>query len=427
MHLIAAGDGGTVTDPTSKLSGGAGGSVSSVTLSNSTDGHDIIITAGNAGTGGKAAGGSIEKITLGGDALGNISLATGNGSNATPGKNSPGGNGGSLKSISMAAASLESFNVATGSGGDAGGSHSGKGGNGGNAGALGKLSVGAVLGGLSITTGNGGDAFGGFGGGNAGSIESRSFLLADAADVRLTAGSGGAGWKATGSGGSIRDISLVASNDENLLGVIELTAGDGGSSYTLTSPNKTTLSIADGGEGGVIEDLAVAGKVAELHAIAGNGGNASGYFTNIIDPPSPFDYTVETKRALSGGSGGDISNLVATVAGESTVRAGDAGSSSNMPASNGKFGAGAVGGSVINTALSGLTKANISIEAGKGGASTTLSGTAGSIANLSLHGVDEGFESVLVKSGEGADGIRNGMSQNIAVSGGTAAPFPPSK
>lgn len=437
-HLIAAGDGGAVSNPTSKLKGGDGGSISKISsalggditliagaggssaipaqegtaskfggfggsvtdikLSSANDEYGITIIAGDSGMGGKSMGGGIEKLTLLGNTLGAVSLSTGDGSYSYLGAGNAGGDGGSLKKISIAATTLKGFSVSTGNGGDGGLLYSGTalkgGGDGGNSGSLGNFSIGFETGDLAMIFGNGGSAGGKFSGGSGNSIENLTFRLTEGADVTLVAGSGGSGWKSVGTGGSINNITLDSDGD---LGVVTLTAGNGGSASALVQFESTQVSQANGGAGGSISNIITTGSLAGLNAKAGSGGNAA--YVQAIDF-AKIDLRV--KLPTYGGAGGAISNIDATLTGDSQFIAGNSGTSSNVASQSGQVASALAGGSISNLELTSLNSADVRIVAGAGGKSSIVSGIGGSLTDLTLGGTD--FGNIELRAGSGGSG-----------------------
>jgi hypothetical protein len=256
-EAIVAGDGGAVTDPSSKLKAGAGGSVSNVTFvgsyfpnSNSGGSGGVIvigggsggsidvggfgasafqaaaapipnitvITAGSAGFGGDASGGSIGKISLKNIEFANIELHTGAGSDSGL-EGRSGGNGGSFSGFKTWESTIKSLTITTGDGGNAG-----PGGDGGDGGKINSISLESYMPQITLSTGNGGSGVHGGQGGDFATSTLRS--LRDFDSMTFTSGHGGDGSESGGDGGDIKKpFNFLPRVDIN---TATFTSGDGG-------------------------------------------------------------------------------------------------------------------------------------------------------------------------------------------------------
>jgi hypothetical protein len=376
---LQAGNGGTAAASGRKAAGGAGGSVTSMTVS-LTEG-DIEVTAGNGGGGNGAAGGSGGNIaSLTSTAFNGGLIATaGSGGNAAAGK-VLGGKGGAISKLTHTQ-SLEEM--------------------------VEELELGYAI---TLTTGNGGSSVGG-NGGAGGALDTANLVLdlSNSGDKSLdsttvltaSTGAGGTGTNG-GAGGSISGLTANAGFDQiSEKGGIplnyftaDLSTGSGGAG-----------TAGAGGIGGSVSQVVLSGvsvsdndlfsdydpSVAPLSVVTGNGGNGT----------------------TKGGAGGAIASIVAqnSIVSENSVltatllhgasfitgNGGDGGSSDG-----GKGGeiSGVVAGTTLGSLI--LASGNGGTGGGKGGAGgAILKSTLGSTAPISSLGL-------LVVSGDGGGGVAAG-------------------
>lgn len=408
---LIAGVGGSNLNSTSGVTG-AGGSISHVTIQNSSPAGEtgILLMGGDggnsAGLAAGAAGGSVSGAKLLGA---NFKVLAGNGS---AGEN--GGAGGSLSKISI----LESANVISrnaifnaGFGGDGQV-------NGGAGGVISGLLVRngdftelTINGGASANGGSGRNGTGGRGGSVKDvDITDGSLSLATNGNLKLRTGQGGSGFVAGGAGGNMSRTSLVSTDM-----AVDVQTGDGGNAI-----NPADLSASGkGGNGGKIKFMQVLAEgVYNLTPVsgtveAGHGGDGvQGGFGGMV---KGLSMRVEGDGALFAGDGGNgttkaagnggavyTSVLYATF-GTGQLIAGDAGPAGGQPAAGGRI----IGnpGSLI-----GLYSANdLTIRAGNG----SNGGDGGSIryvgyGSTSTTLVPTPNGNVLIQGGNGSDGASIG-------------------
>jgi hypothetical protein len=411
--VVIAGDGGSTVG---NALGAAGGSISRTTLL----GFDLQVLAGD-GSAGKTggAGGSISDLTITNSVGGqreliarNVLLNAGKGGNASAGN---AGKGGSVLNVTADKMDVQLFSINSGLQGDGGTAQGGRGGAGGavvNVLAIDDDSGFGLTGTMNLRAGNGGD---GTAGGGAGGVLDRVFAAGLNANVALTAGLGG---DATtlgrgGNGGSITRSDITATGQVAQVNVSgTATAGTGGigvgrrgaggvggslQTVNVDADGNVSMFAGDGGSG---EDAVGGGA-------AGRGGSvvsSAGFALFGAGEVRAGDAGVLGLGAGAGGSilgnaktGSSVSGLLAATS--VTIVAGDG--------SNGGAGGdirGIAYGSTSETLLP-TPRGNILLEAGAGSAEGKLAGRGGHLDRL--------FGSV--SSGQGA------TTQFIAGDGGGAA------
>ena len=421
---------------------GAGGGVDQVLVqgvSNSAADHLILIQGGTGGfnSEGKAgAGGTVNQVATsydqGFDFTGNagaqsatlltqsLSVHGGNG-----GDGLRGGAGGSVSGSNLLGAipadgtATPEIQVVGGDGGhDLGADGTGKGGAGGavngviaqNMDTLAEASASRIL----IQGGNG------MTGKDGGTISSVTLL---GTNLNVTAGNGGDGYAAAGSGGSIASIQV--NNLPNLFTTaLTLNAGQGGnagaqnggnggniSSVNLTDADLTALSINTGTHGNGGSSQGAQGGVG------GNVGTNTGALTLTDSGTSSF-LSFTTPAAVNvrsgagggghsgGGTGGGITNFTMLGSGFAYTLAAGAGGS----VTPGGSGDGGAGGGLSAVSVSNFLDANNlsenaealtgSATAGAGGAGTGMGGAGGTVTSVSLNN----GSTATLQSGSGGSG-----------------------
>lgn len=430
---VEAGDGGTPTALGAKTtSGGAGGSLSGLTIT--LDAGDITLTTGTGGDGFGGvggAGGNLNGIkTVGHD--GNLTLSTGSGGAALSGT-AAGGAGGSIINLKHELSLEEDAEL------------------------LEKPYF------VSISTGAGGTSLGGVGGAGGGlqgvtlSLDGSDRTYNDAtitpplvdaqkdSTVRISVTTGVGGQGATGgAGGSVRDFSHTSVFDQtNRKGgilvnyvVMQLTAGAGGEGTAGTGGAGGNIALVRPISGVTFFDPdAIAANdpndppsYVPFIATAGVGGNGSlkggagGAITGLTLQNSAFtDGSFITQTHLQsavilagaggdggtsdGGAGGAVSGaLVGTQVGFLDVRAGDGGE-------GGTSGKGGVGGAVASSTfgvVNTLADVGLSVVAGHGGDGTLGGGIGGALTGLQVSTPQstDGISAILL-AGNGGDANSN--------------------
>jgi len=412
INLTAGAGGSSVTG-----AAGAGGSVQNPATFTTASGSlitpqllaDVVldITAGNGGapsspgkTASGGAGGSLSGLTIILEA-GDITLGTGQGGNGRGGNAGAGGNFGNVTTLGKDG----SLTVNTGKGGDA----------------LGTLGAGGAGGSVvnfrhdltldpatellenkysvTIGTGAGGSSVGGIGG--AGGIISGASLQLDGSDRTYT-------------DNSVTPPLADAQRDSTVR--IKVTTGVGGAGAT-------------GGAGGLIRDLfstsvfdqkkrdgSILGNYVVAQIIAGAGGTGSaggggaGGAINFVHPVSGI--TFYDPDAAATANPNDPANLVPFIAragagGNGSTKGGAGGAVTGLTLQNAKFSSGA---SLTNTQLDAAT-----INAGNGGNGGTLEGGAGGAVSGATIGTQGGY--LFVRAGDGGTGgTKGGVGGAVASS-----------
>ena len=489
---VQAGDGGTAVGLGSSA---AGGSVRTATLL----GADLEVLAGN-GSDGKTggAGGSVIGITVSDSETviaHNLNIRAGRGGNGGQGS---GGRGGGVDVVTVANGDFTQVEINPGGGGDGG---IGTGGAGGAGGSVGRLSVTDIdssaatvfEGTARIRAGHGGA--GSLGGGAGGAIVSGTLELVDM-NILVASGNGGSVLPGgRGNGGAAGYVRIVASTDETV-GLNDVTvtvlAGTGGSAQPGTSGSggaggvlnrvvgisQGTVSLTagsggDGGTGAAGSGGSVVSSVAfsennDAFIFAGNGGalgarpGVGGDILGTAGDQSPGAYGADDVSLIAGngthgGRGGSIklvgfgstiiSGLVAP-AGDVTVRAGNgsvegrfAGAGGSIASVNGSVSTGAgkftrilggdggggptavaagAGGSIasVSLILGGGAGSEVRVEAGDagaGGSSLATGAAGGSVVSLQIANLNPATVIRHIAAGEGgAAGRRGGTGGSIS-------------
>lgn len=447
---VTAGDGGAgAFFPNSPARGGAGGSLLGVAVRATAFAGLAPVPEGgaqapdrvqvNAGQGGSAlrgggAGGSLSGVTLdilgGGAAYAEVFMAAGRGGElpnlvGEPGAPQPAsgvaGAGGSIRSSSVR---VHDFRGGTRVGAGDGGSAAGTG-TGGAGGAMsGLIFEGTgVLGAVQVTTGFGGfsgeSGIGSNGGAGGAIVSSRVEVLGSAATVVVAAGTGapGAGGAGKGgAGGAITGLSVTAAATESVL----VRAGNAGA------------GPAGGGAGGSISASSFAGEnvVENFGIVAGTGGaalpgsslSAAGGAGGAIAGVTVRATQVGGDLFLVGGPGGDSRNTAAAAGGAlSKVTAAIHGSAASLSlesgrggtvlAGNGSGGAGgALNGAITNPGNTGA--ARMVTGNGGDGRGTGSGGASGALAAGAITVRGSLFQWAAA-TGDGGDGVAGGASGAI--------------
>lgn len=463
--VIRAGNGGE-SDGKGKA-GGAGGTVSNVELTLTSDSDDVviqepgqpfwsgIIEAGNGGEGpgGGGAGGHLRNVMMDFkvDALHWFHLSAGYGGSAVGGDNPTGrgGDGGSiLNSHVVGAGKIDWVGFGAGNGGDAGYKGNSRGGNGGSV----LNSTAKVLGGArgpSASAGYGGNGAGWGNGGNGGALMNLRFDIGDTEQgFGFGSGWGGGGEFGNGGlGGAVKSVHITATSAAGGQ-IYVVSGGGGGSEYGrgVAAGNVTDVTLEvtgfsnaglgifggsggggdTGGRGGNITNasISVAGTGAETLIVSGDGGRggtsnggASGKIANARITNTMGDaesFLIQTGAGGSssfrnGGRAGSITNVEIDIAG---------GAASKVSILGGIGGGGmkaGQGGSLSNLKISAANALTdqAEISCGNGGAGVFRGGNggnSGSIHNLTL---DLPGSLVFINAGSYA-GVRGGFSGDNA-------------
>ena len=424
---VTAGNGGAPASPGKTASGGAGGSLSGLSIF--LDAGDITLTTGTGGNGrgGNAgAGGNFSSVsTFGKD--GNLTISTGNGGNGL-GALGAGGAGGSIVNFSHELALDPDVEL------------------------LEKKYT------VSLSTGAGGSSVGGIGG--AGGTINGTALKLDGSDrtysdpsvtpplvdalidstirIQISAGAGGQG-ATGGAGGVIRDFSSTSVFDQvRRDGVIainyvvaQITAGAGGVGTAGLGGAGGSINFARpiSGITGFDPNAADPNDPASLVPFigtAGAGGNGStkggagGAITGLVLQNSKFADGASIPRThllaaiitagaggnggtLDGGVGGAVSGAtIGTQGGDLFVTAGDGGNG------GGKGGAGGAVASSTFGVVSTAADLGLSVRAGNGGTGALGGGIGGALASLQISTPQstDGLSAVLY-SGDGGASTSN--------------------
>ena len=386
------------------------------------DGGDALV--GKGGTGGFIGGGLTQgNTTINGaplvDLLGAVTirfplnvayagesqLVGGNGGNGF----SSGGNGGKVTGVVVRYAGNAFTSFVSLNAGDGGFGVSGAGGAGGD------LAANSIESGEIFNAGNGGRGLTGGAGGSVIGNGQKGFFDSRDLFMSVTAGTGGAGVKKGGDGGSVLGFSGQFIGSPGItFGEYEAIAGAGGSA--LSGP---------GGRGGSVRNsgpLPGENKLAgEIYVQGGNGGlgltgGAGGDISDFANRPSALDNPTILSFIAGlggggisgpGGAGGGIANVLTPSTGNpdpfgvvvsgynfDRVIAGDGGFSAG--------GTGGVGGVVSNVDVS-ATDGPIAIVSGAGGAGLLKGGAGGSVLNSVATVGGAAFAKVLVIAGAGGD------------------------
>jgi len=426
--LIYAGNGGTGTEANGH--GGSGGKISGVEIQSASNtgsgGGGIDIKAGEGG-----GGGSVEKVTVGAfyDAKTKSwqpcaeEFRCKQTVQIQGGAGGMGGNGGSVANIAVFTEN-SGIQIIGGDGGPLAGTKAGNGGSLSNIFAISKMSEdnGDADASVNLAGGNAqetSDALGA--GGNGGSIT--NVLGVGAASVNITAGNGSSGTSG-GNGGSI--LSVLANTTFTRISTIEISAGNGGDGGE---------DSGRGGNGGTVDKVQV-GTVFSAKAktwvplssdllpnsavlIGGNGGTAStggtgGSVTNaklmaldgLIGIASGSGGTSYYSR---GSNGGEINNILAI-----SLSALDLGSA-KVQISTGTGGNGATlggsGGGVKNITMGGYTA---EITSGSGGWGDYSGGNGGSISNIDANSPLAPTFWLSIAAGNGGEGSSGGSGGSLS-------------
>lgn len=455
---VMAGNGATVAGTTSAAKGGAGGSVKSLLVLNSTV---LDVSGGNGGgsKGGAAgAGGLLGTVTVYNG--GGISLHAGDGGNGDTSTFATGGAGGSVSKITLGTMSATSGNTVSGdviiTAGAGGLSALASGGSGGSVSTVTAGNFKKTGGAFLVTAGNGGSTsavaattVGGLGGSISGVT-----VNSIAGSISLVAGAGGSAVAGVaGNGGGVSSVVSTAS------GILSAGAGDGGQATGAGSKGK-------GGNGGTI-NLITAGMIAsgysDIHGGAGGSsvggiGGSGGAVSNVSLQLNPANngggdetlgVTVRTGNGGSGSSGGvggllslfqakgiyDETNGIQTAINSIALRliAGNGG--------NGTVFTGAAGGSIqLTKTLEGISQIDtqstnlnfqpgdegLRVFAGNGGNGITAGGNGGLVSGVKVANTLNSVGTVIpvnllggayVASGDGGDTVKGTAGSGGAVSG----------
>lgn len=379
---ILAGDGIAGT------TGGSGGSITDLKITNAVVTSQLSAGEGGAGTAGAGGkGGSVSgaKITLNVDIPSTAGILAGSGGFGTGGK---GGDGGDVtKSSITSLLSLNDMLIESGAGG---GSVANDGGNGGQVTDV-KLSIfgGNFGGGVSVAGGEGGNVTTTGNGGAGGSV---SGLVAKViGDLNIGGGVGGSGGATSGKGGDGGSVikSKINSDFAANTTIIGGEGGDGnganagaggslsGLSFSGTPFLQLGIQVFAGGAGG---------DVLTGNGTGGSGGSLSDLkLTNLnaLDIQIAGGKGGDGFGSGAGGGGGTITGLSASSAagGAWTVQSGNGGA-------GGATGNGGAGGSLVKANIVG-TNATIAAAAdifsgngGEGGSTSGAGGAGGKIDQL---------------------------------------------
>ncbi len=407
--------------------GGAGGSISGVTITQNV--HPLEILAGNGGGGfGESSGGNggaVSKVTITSKAqTGDIRIHAGAGGEIISGiGNSMAGKGGDVSAVKLDVAKLSGdFALLAGSGAMSGGTAASS--DGGSVREV-NLKIGSLTGTMQVVAGQGGSGgSSGNSGGNGGDLTGVTANIIDATGLLVVA-SGLGGSQGTpsssgngGDGGEIRDLKFASSGA--ILGDLMIVSGDGGNSAGGT-----------GGTGGAIHDSSMrlgltAGDVTVTAGTGGNGVSAGngGMIDRFSIRAELMGNSVEIQGGDSGanqgtgtaGVAGDVRNvsIVADLVGEIEVRAGDG----RDALQNGD---GGEGGNLrdVDVRITKEVLGNVLLTAGKGGSGVEsgAGGRGGSVSGLSLQ-AGKILEDVTIASGNGGNGGTAGAANGEGGAGG---------
>lgn len=363
-----------------------------------------------------------------------VGVTTGSGGTGTSG---PGGNGGDIKSLNI---DSNFADVTLGDGGTSGSGAAGSGGSLNNTASF--LSASGrirptfgITNDLAITAGDGATVTGvgaSSRGGNGGSITGVIFTSTGhfefgwlvLGNMVLTAGDGGSSQSlSAGNGGSISTTSMYCGNDATVI------AGRGG--------NGTVGAKASGGHGGAINGFTggnpesgresiYSGTITATAGVGGdsefaNAGNGGGISTiKVEDRSNPVVSLIFTAGTGgnsiggSGGAGGALSNFTFT-GGVLGMSSGNGGNSTG-PVSKGTGGA---GGAITGINAEIIASGYMAIQSGGGGSGVgAAGGTGGSISNVSLKLdpdslVGDKTLAVSVLSGDGGNGSKGGTGGGV--------------
>lgn len=308
--------------------GGNGGSIlnfhSSVDLNSDVETGTLIYLAGDGGSAVSGPGGNggsiINSSPLDEDRnqlAGDIYLRGGRG-----GDGRTGGNGGSVDTFLNSTDQFQVPAIVSFLGGDGGDSTKGPAGSGGSVKNIITASTGApnpfAFSATSFTfsraaAGRGGDSSGNTGG-NGGSIVNVNISAKDN-PLAIAAGAGGDGLFRGGKGGSVTDATLQVGNTS--FGKAVVIAGDGGdaTAYLANGLDPATLQTAikafggrvgRGGDGGAITNVSqLGGILSRMDLIAGNGGDTVNYGT-IADISSFVGRGGSISQVFTDGSIGNL-------------------------------------------------------------------------------------------------------------------------
>ncbi len=368
--LIYAGNGGTGTEANGH--GGSGGKISGVEIQSASNtgsgGGGIDIQAGEGGGEG-GGGGSVEKVTIG-------ALYDAKTKSWQPcaeefhckqavqiqgGAGGMGGNGGSVANIAV-------FTENSGIkiiGGD-GGPLAGNGGSLSNIFAISNFSEdnGGTNSSVHLTAGNAQETSGTSGsGGNGGSIT--NILGVGAATLNITAGNGASGANG-GNGGSI--LSVIANTTLTRVGTIEISAGNGGHGGE---------DSGRGGNGGTVDKV-------QIGAVFSAETKTWVPLSRDLLPSSAVLTGGNGGDGSTGGTGGSVTNAkLMALDGLAGITSGSGGASYYSRGGNG----GEIN-NILAISLSALdpSSAKVQISTGTGGDGATLGGSGGTVKNISMGG-----------------------------------------
>jgi len=408
-----------------------------------------VLQAGDGANGG--AGGSLSNITIGADTNG-FTLQAGNGGDGTA-DHAAGGNGGSITTVYVNGPAASNSGNADTTDNDPVSILAGSGGNG--ASATAKGGAGGSLKSVYI----------GYKFSQNGPKVSDDFLRDD---ILLQAGDGGDGGNA-GAGGSVKNslITVTTPDDSVVINEVQVIAGTGGSTVdgkaglggsiiniTARNLNVTpseaqtadiSLEAGNGGgvtgagagaDGGAVKTITFVGD--QIAAIAGDGSTGSkqggnGGSVTAINISNATSGVINNSAILTAGRGGDttngkagnggsVNNLTALDANFADsnfadlifegliVTGGDGGSSTNGKAGNG----GGVSSFTVTDQLGG--EGYFTATAGSGGDGLAKAGNGGGISSINFSG---NSDNVIAKAGNGGNSV-NGKGGNGGAFNGNA-------
>lgn len=419
--LVSTGNGG---DGSKKAGNGGDILNSSLFLTEAT----ITFTAGNGGNGGTGGnGGSIRSASFvaSGDFSGNpgfITVLAGDGGNASD--KFKAGNGGSILGTRTEKISILGDGDLTVLAGQGGKSNTGQVGNGGSLGDI-SLIANNILSSVDTRAGNAGIGLSASKGGNGGSITSMNVQAG--LNINILAGNGSTGTQAGGNGGNIQTLAFSGFIPGTApIGDITLRAGDGADGVNKGGHGGSLTNIV----GYSSLDLAAnivfeAGTGGNADRNAGNGGSINGF--TILGGKAEFSilagHAGDSTSNGKGGNGGSVNQVaVAPLLVLRDIAAGDGGNSALSKGGNG----GSVTGITANGNIGvmsgeafGFGQAG-GIFAGLGGTGGKGNGVAGNVTDIvanSIASIVAGRDASAIGLVSKVDGIFLNGSTQLTLNG----------